>query len=74
MQVEDEEVKKLLASSIKSKKKNKPKKKRAGKAANGTEADMEAETDGATAAKAKGVDDIVKAKEEEEAAEGIRAL
>ena len=60
-QVEDEEVKKLLASSIKSKKKNKPKKKRPGKAANGTAM----ETD---------EDPVVKAKEQEEAAEGIRAL
>ena len=39
LQVEDEEVKKLLASSIKSKKKNKPKKKRAAHAANGAEGD-----------------------------------
>ena len=39
LQVEDEEVKKLLASSIKSKKKNKPKKKRGAHAANGAEGD-----------------------------------
>ena len=39
LQVEDEEVKKLLASSMKSKKKSKPRKKRGAHAANGAEGD-----------------------------------
>ena len=39
LQVMDEDVKKLLASSVKSKKKNKPRKKRGAHAANGAEGD-----------------------------------
>ena len=66
LQVEDEEVKKLLASSVKSKKKNKPKKKKGVvKDANGAAGGAEPQND---------AEELLKAKEEEEAREGIRAL